>query len=202
MQAPKETKEAFRQLIQGELHPGDGLLVIGNAAAAGTGYLLEKERDRLQGRFSGAFLEKTSRRVDECRIPPSLITKYQDRASALLQMGSGGFLSAAWIMAEAFSLGFYADLRKVPLRQETIEICETLDLDPYKLWSEGAYLAGARDAWGLCEAVRDEGWEAAVIGSVTAGPGRILKSGSIVRYLSRPDPDELERWKGGEDGTI
>ena len=35
-----------------------------------------------------------------------------------------GFLSALWKMAEASEVGLEADFRKVPIRQETIEVCE------------------------------------------------------------------------------
>ncbi len=45
-------------------------------------------------------------------------------ANALYAMGGGRLLSALWKMAEASQTGLTADLRHVPVRQETIEICE------------------------------------------------------------------------------
>ena len=32
------------------------------------------------------------------------------------------------------------DLRRIPIRQETIEVCERLDVDPYKLEAKGSVL--------------------------------------------------------------
>ena len=46
-------------------------------------------------------------------------------------MGEGGFLSALWKMAEASQVGLEMDFSKVPIRQETIEICEIFDINPY-----------------------------------------------------------------------
>ena len=61
---------------------------------------------------------------------------FQAGASALCAMGEGGILRALWKMAEASRVGLRADLRKIPVRQETIEICERFDLNPYKLLSQ------------------------------------------------------------------
>ena len=38
-------------------------------------------------------------------------------------------------MAEASQVGLEMDFTKVPIRQETIEICEIFDVNPYKLQS-------------------------------------------------------------------
>lgn len=54
----------------------------------------------------------------------------------------GGILSGLWKMAEASGVGLDVDLRRIPIRQETIEVCERLDVDPYKLESEGTVLLG------------------------------------------------------------
>ena len=52
----------------------------------------------------------------------------QAGASALYAMGEGGFLSALWKVAEDSQVGLTVDFRKVPVRQETIEVCEIFDL--------------------------------------------------------------------------
>ena len=49
-------------------------------------------------------------------------------ATAFYAMGEGGFLSALWKMAEASQVGLEMDFSKVPIRQETIEICEIFDI--------------------------------------------------------------------------
>ena len=37
-------------------------------------------------------------------------------------MGEGGFLSGLWKVAEVSGTGLVADFRKVPVRQETVEL--------------------------------------------------------------------------------
>ena len=114
-------------------------------------------------------------------------------ASALYAMGEGGFLSALWKMAEASGVGLSADLRSVPIRQETIEICEIFDVNPYKLLSGGSILLGIQGGDAFVQELRREGIMAAVIGQTNSGNDRLLYSGGNARYLERPAEDEWKR---------
>ena len=114
-------------------------------------------------------------------------------ASARYLMGEGGFLSALWKMAEASGVGLSADLRSVPIRQETIEICEIFDVNPYKLLSGGSILLGIQGGDAFVQELRREGIMAAVIGQTNSGNDRLLYSGGNARYLERPAEDEWKR---------
>ena len=114
-------------------------------------------------------------------------------ASALYAMGVGGFLSALWKMAEASEVGLEVDFRKVLIRQETIEVCEIFDLNPYKLQADGAVLIGIRGGEALVQRLRNEGFMAEVIGQTNSGNDRLLYSGGSARYLERPAEDELQQ---------
>ena len=95
-------------------------------------------------------------------------------------------------------MGLFADLRKIPVRQETIEICERFDLNPYKLFSEGSILVGTLKGEELVQYCSDQGIPAAVIGKTVKGNDRILRSGENVRYLERPSQDEITKFSWGE----
>ena len=114
-------------------------------------------------------------------------------ASALYAMGEGGFLSALWKMAEASEVGLEVDFRKVLIRQETIEVCEIFDLNPYKLQAEGSVLIGIRGGEALVQRLRNEGFMAEIIGQTNSGNDRLLYSGGSARYLERPAVDEIYR---------
>ena len=114
-------------------------------------------------------------------------------ASALYAMGEGGFLSALWKMAEASEVGLEVDFRKVLIRQETIEVCEIFDLNPYKLQAEGSVLIGIRGGEALVQRLRNEGFMAEIIGQTNSDNDRLLYSGGSARYLERPAADEIYR---------
>ena len=86
-------------------------------------------------------------------------------------------------MAEASGVGLSADLRSVPIRQETIEICEIFDVNPYKLLSGGSILMGIHGGDAFVQQLRREGIMAAVIGQTDSGNDRLLYSGGNARYL-------------------
>ena len=112
-------------------------------------------------------------------------------ATALYAMREGGFLSGLWKMAEASSVGLEAEFTRIPIRQETIEICEVLDLNPYKLLSDGAILVGIPAGEALVQELRRKGLMASVIGQTNDGNDRLLYYNGNGRYLERPAKDEI-----------
>ena len=61
------------------------------------------------------------------------------------------------------------DLRRIPIRQETIEVCERLDVDPYKLEAKGSVLIGTAQGDALVRELEAHGIHAAVIGYADSG---------------------------------
>ena len=88
------------------------------------------------------------------------------------------------------------DLKKIPVKQETIEICEYYDINPYYLYSAGAMLAGTDNGEALVAELAAAGIPAVVIGRVTDGKDRIIRNGEDVRFLDRPKQDEWYRVHG------
>ena len=180
MRLGQAAMEALRAEITGCLKPGDELVVACPVALKGTSVIAKNKKDKLAERFSAGFIQ-------------NCISLQEADASALYAMGEGGFLSALWKMAEASEVGLEADFRKVPIRQETIEVCEIFDLNPYKLQADGAVLIGLRGGEALVQRLRNEGFMAEVIGQTNSGNDRLLYSGGSARYLERPAEDELQQ---------
>lgn len=91
-------------------------------------------------------------------------------------------------MGEASGAGLRVDLKKIPIRQETIEICEYFDCNPYLIASDGVLLAGTPDGARLVERFASKDIPAAVIGTVTDGQGRVVINGDETRFLVPPAP--------------
>lgn len=88
-------------------------------------------------------------------------------------------------------MGLTIDLKKIPLRQETIEICEVFDINPYMLISSGSLLIGTNNGYQLVQELEQAGIHAALIGYATEGNDRIVVNGEEQRYLEPPKTDEL-----------
>ena len=87
-------------------------------------------------------------------------------------------------------------LRDIPVKQETIEICEVLEVNPYHLLSGGCALLTADNGYRLCADLREMGFDAAVIGRITADNDKAIINGDSLGFLNRPQTDEYIRAGG------
>ena len=90
-----------------------------------------------------------------------------------------------------FGLGFEIGLRKLPILQETVEVCEVFDVNPYRLCSDGCILMTAENGNVLVSALEREGIPAVVIGRTTKNIGRRIYNGEVQTFLDKPKPDEI-----------
>ncbi|MCC8168344.1 MAG: hypothetical protein LIO37_03275, partial [Clostridiales bacterium] len=116
---------------------------------------------------------------------------------AMYEVGEGGIYAALWRMAEESGAGLEIHLRQIPIRQETVEVCEFLDINPYQLLSGGCLLVGTYHAMELLQRLEQERIPAVRIGRATNGNDRILTDDGQVRYLERPQPDSFLRKVAG-----
>lgn len=199
MRLGQAAMEALKAEVTGCLQPGDELIVAGPVALKGTSIIIKLKKDRLAQRFSPGFISSCVCLLQDygiCETDSVWKLAREAGASAMYAMGEGGFLSALWKMAEASEVGLEVDFRKVPVRQETIEVCEVFDIDPYKLQSEGALLIGIRGGEALVQKLRNQGFMAQIIGQTNTGKDRLLYSAGNARYLDRPAEDELYKIAG------
>lgn len=226
MKLGQKAMEALKSEVTGFLNEGDELVVAGSIALMGTALIVQKEKEFLKQFFSEGFLWDAERGHlfysayetealtdvlrDACweEISETWISRIKETpvwkelkgmgAKALYPLNSGGILAGIWKMAEVSDVGLHVDLRKIPVRQETIEICERFDLNPYKLFSGGSLLIGTGKGEAMVRFFQEKGIPSAIVGSVDKGNDRLLYSKGITRYLERPSQDELTRFSWGE----
>ncbi|UWP60387.1 AIR synthase family protein [Ruminococcus gauvreauii] len=159
--------------------------------------ILAKEKDEeLRRVFSEDFIS-TAKGFDAFLsvVEDARIAK-KCQVSAMHDITEGGVFGALWEMAEGAGVGLEVDLKKIPIRQETVEICEFFGVNPYLIMSSGSMMIAADDGLLVVQELKKAGIEATVIGRTTAGNDRILRNGDDVRYLDRPQTDELYKVLG------
>lgn len=109
----------------------------------------------------GAATRYPSRMIDEAAgferflsIIPEAATARKSGVCGIHDVSQGGIFGALWEMANGAGVGLEIDLKKLPVRQETIEICEFYDLNPYELSSGGCLLMTTEDGNGLAAALK------------------------------------------------
>lgn len=180
------------RLLKGMKARPDQDLVITKWIGLEATSILAKEREAsLLETFSPAFVN-TAKEFDRYLsvVKEGRIAADQG-ASAMHDITEGGVFGALWEMASAGKVGLEVDLKAIPIRQETVEVCEHFDANPYQIMSSGSMLIAIDDGPSLVRALKGEGIHAAVVGRTNGGNDRILRNGTEVRYLDRPKPDEL-----------
>lgn len=175
---------------KGVLLPGSDLYMAGYTALAGTGIVSCAAKEQLSSRFPSVMVEKGISFLKE----GSLLLPLPEGCLKVWPVQEGGILAALWDLGEYWNVGLDIDLRAVPVRQETIEICDHLQIHPYQLFTCGACLFTLPPGTGELPDIRTEGGykiPVAQIGKVTAQKARILHSGEEVRYLDKPAQDSL-----------
>lgn len=156
-----------------------------------TTIIAKEKEEELAARFSPRLI-KTAKEFDQYLsvIPESRIA-VEHGISAMHDITEGGIFGALWEMASGADLGVEIDLKKIPIRQETVEVCEFFNVNPYLIMSSGSMLIAAKDGNGLVNKLEAAGIHAAVIGRTNNGNDRIIRNGEDVRYLDKPQTDEL-----------
>lgn len=176
----------------GRMEAGHDLVVAGFSGARGAALIAGAKKEELLSRFSESFLEQAAGR-EETPLPSGAEYWLRLGASEYEPVGEGGILNALWNLTGAYGLGMEFSLRAIPLRQETVEICEEYGLNPYRLYSENCAVLAAPNGGRLAERLKKEGIEAAVIGRIKKGIAREIVSNEGVGYLERPQEDELKK---------
>lgn len=174
------------------MNPGQDLIVAGYAGCAGTRIIARKRETELLTWFSCDYI----RRIQET-CEPEIHDKselWQEIGATEWEVvGEGGIYTALWNLSGAYLCGIEFGLHQIPIKQETIEICERYDLNPYRLWSDNCMLLVADNGGHLVESLRKKGIVSAVIGRVNPGIKREIYYGEVRGFLDRPQEDELQK---------
>ena len=180
-----------RVLTTASVKPGQDILITKWIGLEGTSVAAKEKEEELLKKFAPSFVE-TAKNFDQyLSVVPEAKIAREWKISAMHDITEGGVFGALWEMGNGSGVGLDIDLKKIPIRQETVEVCEALGLNPYILMSSGSMMIAADDGYGLAEKLKQSGIPASVVGKATSGNDRILRNGEDTRYLDKPQSDEL-----------
>ena len=170
---------------------GQDIVYAGWAGLEGMLRIIGEKEAELRERFTPAFIGQMKAYDSElCGLSKIAVADAMG-VSVIRQVSRGGILASPWDLAKDTELGLNLDLKKIAVRQETIEVCEHFRLNPYQLASGGSFLMLTENGEALADALNQKGIQAAVIGQLTDSNDKIIHNGEDMRYIDRPAPDEL-----------
>ena len=173
------------------LCPGMDIVVSKWVGLEGTAILAKEKAGELRTRFPQPFIDKAKIFEQMMSIIPEAAVAVKSGVSAMHDVSEGGIFGALWELAQCADVGLEIDLKKIPIRQETIEICEFFDINPYKMISGGCLLMAAEDGNALVRELEKAGIFATVIGKATGNNDRVLINEDERRFLEMTQTDEI-----------
>lgn len=170
---------------------GQDIVLLKWIGLEGTFRVMREKEEALAKRFVPTFLNQIKNLEPQLFSLKELELAKEFGVSAMHQITSGGILAALWEMSEASNVGIEVDLKKMAIKQETVEICEFCHLNPYQLTSAGSVLMFTDRGEELVTALEEQGIQAALLGKTTSDTARVIISGEEKRFLERPTVDEL-----------
>jgi len=158
------------------------IVMVGSIAADTAVNLIKTQRDRIKETLSDRF-------IDDAEDKLSFINWTEEDIKSVnpdyyYKLADYGIFGGLWDYAEARSCGITIKLSDLAIYQETIEICEIFDINPYVCPSESVYLVSVKSAYDLISIFENRGIYATVIGKENNTKDRIIVNGDEKRFLT------------------
>ena len=161
-------------------------------ALSGTAIISKQKREKLITRLPayyvddaiglGQFISIADEAASAIELPDTV---------AMHDVAGGGIFTALWELCDALDTGCRVELGSIPVRQETIEVCEFFDINPYRLRGDGSLLIVTSDGDTLAKKLIDRGINATVIGRTTECIDRVILRDDETRFLEPANGDEI-----------
>lgn len=179
-----------------KIQPGFDIVMTGYAGLMGADRILKEKREELHTRFPDFYLDMaaTEERAYSIADTAHVIADSNPDVKYMHDGSSGGVYGALWQMGVWMDKGFEVQHVDIPVKQETIEICEFFNINPYLLDATGCLFAVTADGQNLVEHLAENGIEAAVIGVVTEKKEKLIVINELEhRCLSPVNGDEIHK---------
>ena len=170
---------------------GQDIIITKWIGLEGTADLAARNQEELLTRYPAYLVEEAAAFDRYYSILPEAATAVKSGGCTMHDISEGGVFAALWEMAEGAGVGLTIDMKKLPLRQETVEVCEFCNVNPYELRSGGSLIIASPEGTAVVEALAAEGIPAVIVGRFTDSNERLILNEDEVRYMDRPQRDEI-----------
>lgn len=180
-----------RMIKTSGVKPGQEIIMTKWAGIEGTAIIAQNKETELLSKYTSDFIDGAKKFINEISVIEEARIGTKMGVTSMHDVTEGGIFGALWEIGEASGVGLEVDIKKIPIKQETVEICEFYDLNPYQLISSGVMLMVTDNANQVVAQLNKNGIQAGVIGKIMAGNDRVILNDDEKRFLMPPKSDEL-----------
>lgn len=189
MEVAKYSKDNTNKI--NDIRPEQEIIMTKWAGLEGTIIIAERLEDELLKRLTKDFINQAKGLKKYISVIKDSEIAYEMGTPSIYELNETGVFGGLWEIVKDSLVGFEVFIDKIPIKQETIEICEFYDLNPYELKSRGSLLIVSDKGNALVTKFKDNNINAAVIGKIKKGKDKVVINGDYKRYLMPPKKDEL-----------
>jgi hydrogenase maturation factor len=177
----------------GKKPAGCSLVMTKWAGLSGTAILTEEMEKEIRKKYPSFIADEGLEfgAMKYLSIADEAAIALENGALCMHDLSNGGIFAALWEMGEMTGCGMDIYMKSIPLRQETVEITDMFDVNPYLMHSQGSLLIASPDPDRLCTALDKAGIPASVIGTLNSSNDRKVHNDDEVRFLDLPQSDSL-----------
>lgn len=169
---------------------GEAILMVGYAGTEATVMLVKDKWEELHTRYSASYLQRARDMEHRLSLREAFQALESEPVTYIHDISTGGVFAALWEVGEGAGCGIEVMLKAIPIRQETIEICEFFDINPYMAFGGGSALVITPKPEQVIENLQHKGIFVRMIGQTTASNDRIVLNEDDSRYLTLPKGDD------------
>ncbi len=175
---------------------GDMLILTKSAGIEGTAILASDKEKQLKKAINTVTLQNAKDSYNQISVVKDAMTAFKTGGvHAMHDPTEGGVAGGIHEMADASNLGVEIFEEKIPVQNETAEICKFFRIDPLQLVSSGALLVSAKPEFvnKIIESLEEEKIHASVIGEFSKNLHERIMTGKDgkIQALPRPLSDHL-----------
>ena len=163
---------------------GQDIVMTGYMALEATGVAAVQHREELS--FAPGYLAGAADYLQELSVVKHAQIALEHGSAVMHDLSETGVFGGLWELGEKMQVGMEIEARNIPVHQETIELSEQLEQNPYTMQSAGSLLVVTRDGNGLVHQYEKEGIHAALIGKVMPGHDKVLLNRDERRFIEQP----------------
>ncbi len=203
------TYKGFSQKALKDITPDMDIIMTKWAGMEATYLLAENRYEDLCTKLPASYVMVAYQFGEHLSIEKEATLLSNMGVQAMHDVSTGGVFAGIWELMESSGLGCRVDLKRIPIKQETIEVMEFVNENPYMVAGGGSLLAVVENGEQIVEKLCEAGIYAAVIGKTTKDKKRTIcidieEEGEWVdtaktrrrkaveeRYLTPPQSDAL-----------
>jgi hydrogenase maturation factor len=175
---------------------GDRLLMTKTAGIEGTAILASDRKEKLKRTLVPSALKRAQEFFTKISVTKEALTAYRSGGvHAMHDPTEGGIAGGIHEIADASNLGFRIYEERIPIAQETLQICQVFKINPLYLIASGSMLIATRPE--LTETIlgnlRKKEIPATIVGEFLSSPEKrtIIRKNGTEQELERPVSDQL-----------